>query len=224
MKWQRKCRERGIPVELSVAIDDISSAPREKRQSRRGIAGIFFAYKIAGALADLGANLNEVRGIADRVIQETGTVGVALTSCTIPAAGKPTFVIGEDEMEFGMGIHGEPGFQRTKLLKAKEIAETITERIIADLSIKSEHKVAVLINGLGATPAEELYILYKEVYEMLGRHNIKIARTFVGEYATSMEMAGASVSLLRLNDEFEKMLNAPAFSPFLQQWDSNERL
>ena len=207
-----------ITVKLSVAKDDVASAPRSEIDRRRGIAGIFFAYKIAGAKADTMATLDEVKAITDQVIEETCTVGVALSPCTIPAAGKPTFTIGDDEMELGMGIHGEPGFERTKLKKADEIAEIMTEMAINDLPCKSGDEVAVLVTGLGATPPEELFILYNKVHDILNGHGIKIYKPFIGEYATSMEMAGASVSLLRLNNESKTLLDAPAFSPFLPQW------
>lgn len=208
----------GIPVSLSIAKDDVASAPHPEKDRRRGIAGIFFAYKIAGAKANTMANLEDVKRITDQVIEETCSMGIALSPCIIPAAGKPTFTIAEDEMELGMGIHGEPGFARTKMKTADEIAEIVTMRLINDLPFKSGDEVAVLVNGLGATPPEELFILFNKVHEILAGHSIKIYKNFIGEYATSMEMAGASLSLLRLNDEFKVMLDAPAFSPFLPQW------
>ena len=207
-----------IPVQLSIASDDIASAKREQKKRRRGIAGIFFAYKAAGAKADTMASLDEVKRVTDSVIDNTCTLGVALSPCTIPAAGKPTFTIAEDEMELGMGIHGEPGIERTKLKQADEIAEIITGKVISDLPFQSGDEVAVLVNGLGATPAEELFILYNKIHSILLDHRIKIYHAYIGEYATSMEMGGASLSLLRLNDEFKKLLDAPAFSPFLPQW------
>ncbi len=207
-----------IPVKLSIASDDVASAPRSQKERRRGIAGIFFAYKIAGAKADTMASLDEVKATADSVIENTCTMGVALSPCTIPAVGKPNFTIADDEMEIGMGIHGEPGIERTKLKKADEIAAIMAERVINDLPFKSGDEVAVLVNGLGATPPEELFILNNKAHDILKEQGIKVYKTFVGEYATSMEMAGASLSLLRLNDTFKKLLNAPAFSPFLLQW------
>jgi dihydroxyacetone kinase-like protein len=207
-----------IPVKLSMAADDVTSAPRSEKERRRGIAGIFFAYKIAGAKADTMASLDEVKATADQVIENTCTLGVALGPCTIPAVGKPNFTIADDEMEIGMGIHGEPGIERTKLKKADEVAAIMAERVINDLPFQSGDEVAVLVNGLGATPPEELFILNNKAHDMLKGYGIKVYRTFVGEYATSMEMAGASLSLFRLNDEFKKLLDAPAFSPFLPQW------
>ena len=209
-----------IPVKICVAKDDIASAPRSDINLRRGIAGIFFTYKIAGAKADTMASLDELKAVTDQVIENTCTMGVALSPCTIPAVGKPTFSIADDEMELGMGIHGERGIERTKLKTAKETATIITEKIINDLPFKSGDEVAVLMNGLGATPPEELFIMYNTVYDNLNDHNIKIYKVFSGEYATSMEMAGASVSLLKLTDELKTLLDAPAFSPFLPQWRS----
>jgi len=207
-----------IPISMSIVKDDVVSAPRPEMDRRRGVAGLFFAYKLAGAKADTMASLAEVKVTADQVIKETCSIGVALSPCTIPAAGKPTFTIAEDEMEMGMGIHGEPGLERTKLKKADEIAAIMAEKVINDLPFKSGDEVAVLVNGLGATPPEELFILYNRIHDILGDHGIGVYKTFVGEYATSMEMAGASLTLLRLNKEFKTLLDAPAFSPFLLQW------
>jgi phosphoenolpyruvate---glycerone phosphotransferase subunit DhaK len=208
----------GIPVEMSVVKDDVASAPRAEKDRRRGIAGMFFAFKIAGAKAETMAGLAEVKATVDQVIEETCTMGVALSPCTIPAVGKPTFTIVEDEMEVGMGIHGEPGIETSKLKTADEIATILAERVAQDLPFKSGDEVAVLVNGLGSTPPEELFVLYDKVHDVLNGHGLGIYRTFIGEYATSMEMAGASLSLLRLNQEFKELLDAPAFSPFLPQW------
>lgn len=208
----------GITVQMSIAADDVASANRHERDRRRGVAGIFFAYKIAGAKADTMASLDSVKATADEVIKNTCTMGVALTPCTIPAAGKPTFTIAEDEMELGMGIHGEPGIERTKMKTADEVTEIMAEKVVNDLPFKSGDEVAVLVNGLGATPPEELFIIYNKAYDIFRDHGLRIHRAFVGEYATSMEMAGASLSLLKLNDEFKTLLDAPAFSPFLLQW------
>ena len=211
-------RMEDIPVSLSVVKDDVASAPPAERNRRRGIAGMFFAYKIAGAKANTMANLEEVKKITDLAIKETCTMGIALSPCVIPAVGKPNFTIADDEMEIGMGIHGEPGVSRTKIKSANEIAEILTERIINDLPYKSGDEVAILVNGLGATPPEELFVFYNKVHDILAKSRIKVYKTFIGEYATSMEMAGASLSLLRLNDELKQLLDAPAFSPFLPQW------
>ena len=208
----------GITVKMSISSDDVASAPHAEKNRRRGIAGIFFAYKIAGAKADTKASLDEVKATVDKVIEQTCTIGIALSPCTIPAVGKPNFIIAEDEMELGMGIHGEPGIERTKLKSADEIAMIMADKVIKDLPFKAKDEVAVLVNGLGATPPEELFILYNKFYDILGEHGITVYKAFIGEYATSMEMAGASFSLLKLNNEFKKLLDAPAFSPFLPQW------
>ena len=208
----------GIAVKTCIAADDVASAPRADRQHRRGVAGIFFAYKIAGAAAGAGAGLDEVKAVTDRAIENTCTMGFSLTPCTIPAVGKPTFTIADDEMELGMGIHGEPGIERTKLKTADEAATIVTERILADLPFMPGEEVAVLVNGLGATPPEELFILYSRAHDLLQEHGLSIHKAYVGEYATSMEMAGASLSLLKLDPELKELLDAPAFSPFLLQW------
>jgi dihydroxyacetone kinase-like protein len=208
----------GITVKMSIANDDVASAPHAEKDRRRGIAGIFFAYKIAGAKADTKATLDEIKATVDKVIENTCSIGIALSPCTIPAVGKPNFIIAEDEMELGMGIHGEPGIERTKLKTADEVAAIMADKIIKDLPFKAKDEVAVLVNGLGATPPEELFILFNKFYDILNDHGITVYKSFVGEYATSMEMAGASFSLLKLNPEFKKLLDAPAFSPFLPQW------
>jgi dihydroxyacetone kinase len=207
----------GIHVETCIGTDDVASAPPEEKEHRRGIAGLFYAYKIAGAKAADRASLNEVKEITDRTITNTRTMGVALSPCTIPAAGEPTFSIGEDEMEIGMGIHGERGVERGKLKTADKIAEIITKRIIEDLPFKSEDEVSVLVNGLGATAPQELFILYRKVSDILDKQRIRIYRSFIGEYATSMEMKGASVTLFKLDDELKKLLDAPSHSPLLPQ-------
>lgn len=206
-----------IPVKTVLAADDVASAPPAEAAKRRGVAGIFFAYKIAGARAEEGATLDEVTAVAQKVIDNTRSMGVALSPCTLPAAGKPTFTIGEDEMEIGMGIHGEPGVRRGKLESADKITENLISEIVHDLPFKSGDEVAILINGLGATPKEELYIMYRKADELLKARGIKIYRPYVGEYATSMEMAGASITLLRLDDELKRLLDAPAESPFFVQ-------
>lgn len=208
----------GITVLTATANDDVISASIEEREKRRAVAGLFFAYKIAGARADEGVNLEEVKAAADKAIFNTRSMGVALSPCTIPAAGEPTFTIADDEMELGMGIHGEPGLDRTKMKPADEVAEIMVSRILPDLPFESGDEVAVLVNSLGATPPEELFILYRRVNQLLSEAGISVHKPFIGEYATSMEMAGASVSLLKLDDELKRLLDAPAYSPFLPQW------
>ena len=208
----------GIEVEQALVKDDIASAPPEEIDRRRAIAGLFFAYKIAGAKAETGADLAAVKATTDKAIFNTRSMGVALSPCTVPAAGKPTFTLAEDEMGVGMGIHGEPGIEISKLRTADEIAEMLTRRVIADLPFKRGDEVGVLVNGLGATPPEELYILFNKAHDILADSGIKVYKCFIGEDATSMEMAGASISLMKLDEELKQLLTAPAFSPFLLQW------
>ncbi len=206
-----------IRVETVLVSDDVASAPPEKWQTRRGVAGLFFAYKVAGASAAEGTDLDGVKAVTEKAMANLRSMGVALSPCTIPEAGRPTFTIGDDEMEIGMGIHGEPGVRRGKMETADEIAEQLTKAILADLPFQSSDEVAVLVNGLGATPKEELYILYRRVKAILDEVGIKVHRLYIGEYATSMEMAGASITLLKLDDELARLVDAPANSPFFTQ-------
>jgi dihydroxyacetone kinase len=212
------CEAEGITVQSVRVRDDVVSAPKESAEKRRAVAGLFFAYKIAGAKAETGADLAAVAAVAQRVVEQTCSMGVALSPCTIPAVGKPTFSIGEGEMELGMGIHGEAGIQRGPLKTADEVAQIMSERVLEDLPFRRGDRVAVLVNGLGATPPEELYLLYRKAHQVIEGRGVKIERVFIGEYATSMEMAGASISLLKLDDELLALLDAPAYSPFLLQW------
>lgn len=207
----------GIHVETVLASDDVASAPKGQESRRRGVAGIFYAYKLAGAKAETKASLEEVKRIAEKAIACTRSMGVALSPCTVPAAGRPTFSIGEDEMEIGMGIHGEPGVRRGKLEPADRIADILMEAILGDMNLAKGDEVSVLVNSLGATPQEELYILYRRVCQILSGHRVKVHRPYVGEYATSMEMAGCSVSLLKLDGELKPLLDAPALTPFVRQ-------
>jgi len=207
----------GIRVETVLASDDVASAPRSNWQHRRGIAGIFYAYKIAGAAAEAGWDLDRVVAVTKKVGAQTCTMGVALSPCTVPAAGVPTFTIADDEMEIGMGIHGEAGVHRGKLESADKIAETLTRAVLADLPFQRGDVVSVLVNGLGATPPEELYVLYRKARQILDAEGIGVHRSYVGEYATSLEMAGASITLCKLDAELIPLLDAPASSPFFTQ-------
>ena len=209
--------DEGIRVLTSLGADDVASAHSDEKDTRRGIAGIFYAYKMAGAKAAQMADLDEVKRIADKAGENTATMGVALSPCTIPAVGEPTFALEEDQMEIGMGIHGEQGIDRGKLKTADEVAEIMLARIVDDLPFKSSDQVSVLINGLGATAPSELFILYRKVYQQLEKLGIKVYKPFIGEYATSMEMKGASISLIRLDEELKSLLDAPCHSPFLLQ-------
>ena len=212
--------EDNIKVESVVAGEDVASAalsaPGEK-STRRGVAGIFFVYKCAGAAADAMLPLHEVKRIAQKAADNVRTMGVALTPCTVPRVGKPGFHIEEDEMEIGMGIHGETGIRRGKLENADKITEEMLEKIIEDLPYVSGDEVAVLINGLGATPLDEQYIVVRRTDALLKEKGINVYRYYVGEFATSLEMAGVSVSLLRVDDELKKYIDAPAATPFFVQ-------
>lgn len=207
----------GIRVESVVVSDDIASAPPERHRERRGVAGIFFAYKVAGAAAAKGMNLDEVKRVTDKAVDQMRSLGVALGPCTVPAVGTPNFEISDDEMEVGMGIHGEQGVERVKMRSADEIAELLVEKITADLPFRAGDEVAVLMNSLGATPLEELYVLYRKVDELLQEKGIKVYRPYVGRYACSMEMQGASLTLMKLDGELKELLDEPANSPFFRQ-------
>jgi len=209
--------DEGIEVRTILGADDVASAPPDRASSRRGIAGIFFLYKVAGAAAAAGASLDDVVAVTERAAAGTRTMGVALSPCTIPAAGVPTFELPEGQMEIGMGIHGEPGVRRGPLESADSIARELTATILADLPYKRGDEVGVLVNGLGATPREELYILYRSVARILDGEGIRVHRVWAGEYATSLEMAGASLTLIRLDDELRSLLDAPAETPFFVQ-------
>jgi phosphoenolpyruvate---glycerone phosphotransferase subunit DhaK len=206
-----------IKVFQTVAGEDVASSKRGEEHKRRGVAGIFFVFKIAGACADTMASLEEVKRIADKVCANVRTMGVAISPCTVPEVGKPSFTIGEDEMEIGMGIHGEPGIERSKIRTADEIVQQMMDAIIVDLPYTEGDEVAVLMNGLGATPKEELYIMYRKVAMILKDKGIRVFHVYAGEFATSMEMGGASISLLKLDDELKQYLAKPANTPFFEQ-------
>lgn len=204
-----------IETTTVLGIDDVLSAPKERADSRRGVAGLVFAYKVAGAAAARGDSLAEVTRLAETAVRATGSAGVGLSPTILPAAGLPTFTLAEGEMEIGIGIHGEPGAHRGGLETADQIADRLLAPIVADLDLAAGSRVAVLVNGLGATPLEELYLVYRQVARTLAGRGVEVTRSFVGEYATSLEMAGASVSLLALTDELLELVDAPASSPFV---------
>lgn len=206
----------GIQVKQVVGNDDVASSVVGEEHKRRGVAGIFFVYKAAGAAAAEGLSLDEVTRIADKARSRTRTMGVALSSCVVPEIGHATFSIGEDEMEIGMGIHGEPGISRKKLAPADRVIDEMMERIFAEQDYKRGDDVAVLVNGLGGTPMEELYILFRRVSQLLDERGVKAKHAWVGEFATSMEMAGASVSVLHLDEELDRLVAAPANTPFFK--------
>ncbi|MGG7097006.1 dihydroxyacetone kinase subunit DhaK [Clostridium sardiniense] len=203
----------GINVKAVVVNDDVAVEDSLYTAGRRGIAGTVFVHKIAGAKAEEGASLEEVKNVADKVINNVRSMGMALTSCIVPAAGKANFTLAEDEIEIGMGIHGEPGTHREKISTADNIAEQLVNKILNDITIENSDEVAVMVNGLSGTPLMELYIVNKKVQEMLEEKGIKVHKTFVGEYMTSLEMAGCSVSILKLDDELKGLLDEKADTP-----------
>lgn len=205
--------DEGVETTTVLGTDDIASGTPEDIGRRRGVAGIVYAYKAAGASAEAGADLKEVTRVATKAVAATRTIGVALAPCRLPAAREPSFTLGDDEIEMGMGIHGEPGIWRDKLKPADAIADEMVDRLLADLP-PSDGRVSVLVNGLGATPLEELFILYRRVSQRLGSLGLAIHRPLVGNFVTSMEMAGASISLFHLDDELAALLGAPAECPF----------
>ena len=209
------CEMDDIECKSIVGADDVNSHPDPA--TRRGVAGIYFMYKAAGARADQGGSLDEVLAAAQLAKDNTRTVGFALTPCVIPEVGHPNFELKEDEMAMGMGIHGEPGVWNGPLKTSREIAEESLDTILKDMPVAPGEEVALLINGLGATSQEELYILSNDVTEILKGKGISIYKMIVGEYATSMEMAGASISVCKMNDEMKGYLDYPVCTPFICQ-------
>lgn len=212
--------EDDIETAEVLGADDVASAcpsaPGEK-STRRGVAGIFFVYKCAGAAADKMLSLEEVKRVADKANNNVRTMGVALSPCTVPRVGKPSFEIEDDEMEIGMGIHGEPGIRRGKLEPADQIVDEMLEKIVADLPYENGDEVAVLVNGLGATPLDEQYIVTRRINQVLEEKGISVYKYYVGEYATAIEMAGFSISLLKLDDELKEYIDHPVDTPFFKQ-------
>ncbi len=203
-----------IRCEELLGTDDIASAPAEKMDTRRGVAGIVFAYKIAGAAADEMRSLDEVISVTKKALGNIRTMGVALTPCVVPEAGGPTFFIGEEEMEVGMGIHGEKGISTSKIMTADEITDMIIDKIGEELPLLAGSEISVMVNGLGATSLEEQMIVYRRIAQIMEEKGVTIVAPHIGEYATSMEMAGISISVFVLDEELKKLLLAPAATPF----------
>src|SRR6266478_533443 len=209
-------RGEGAKVNAVITNDDVAVQDSLYTAGRRGVGVTVLLEKIVGGLADTGAPLEDVAALARKVNEHGRSMGMALTSCTVPAAGKPTFELGEDEMEIGIGIHGEPGRRRVKLAPASEITEMLANPIIEDLGLKSGEQVLAFVNGMGGTPLIELYIVYNALNRILQGKNISIARNLVGSYITSLEMAGCSITLVRLDDELIKYWDAPVHTPALR--------
>ena len=206
----------GIRVESVVVRDDVAVPESTYSTGRRGIAGTVFVHKCAGARAAQGASLEEVKAAAQKTIDNVRSMGMAMTPCILPGVGKAGFALGENEIEIGMGIHGEPGVERTGVQTAEELAKTLTDRLFADYDYGGS-EIALMINGLGGTPLMELYILNNEVSKLLEAANIRIHRTYVGNYMTSLEMSGCSVTLLKLDAQLKELIDYPCATPALTQ-------
>ena len=207
----------GITVESVIVNDDVAVENSTFTTGRRGIAGTVFVHKIAGAKAEQGASLQEVKDVAEKVVSNVRSMGMSLTSCIVPAAGKENFSLGEEEIEIGMGIHGEPGTHRENMKSANEICDHLLDNILRDLQLEENNEVAVMVNGLSGTPLMELYIMNKRVHERLQEKGIQVVRTFVGEYMTSLEMAGCSITVLKLDQEMKELLDDIADTPAFKQ-------
>ncbi len=213
-----EAEDMGIPIRKVLVTDDVSVERREGTTGRRGVAGTVFVHKIAGAKADQGGSLDEVFSVGQKVVDNVRTMGMAISPCLVPGRDKSNFELGANEMEIGIGIHGEPGVRRDQLGTAHEITVELMDKIVNDLPYNAGDEVAVMVNGMGATPLMELYIIYNEIAEYLSAKNITIYRNYVGEYMTSLEMGGFSISLLKLDQELKDLLDHPCETPgFIQK-------
>ena len=218
VKLAKRMAERdGIRVATVVANDDVASAPRTEREKRRGVAGEVLMWKVGGAKASLGGTLDEVIAAAQKAIDNTRSVGIGLTPCTIPAVGKPNFTIEPGKMELGIGHHGEPGVEVTTLKSARDMAKMMADIILPDLPFSSGDEVVALVSGLGATPVMELYILFDHLHDLLADSGIRIYRPYVGNYFTSLEMMGVTVTIMKLDDELKQCIDLEADSMGLKQ-------
>ena len=208
----------GITVSHVIVADDVAVENSTWTTGRRGIAGTVFVHKIAGAAAEAGLTLPEVKSVAEKVISNVRSMGMAVNACTVPAAGKPGFELKDDEIEIGIGIHGEPGTHREKISDVNSITDKLIDKILSEGIYSSGDEIALMINGMGGTPLMELFIANKHAHEVLDGKGIKIAKTYVGNYMTSLDMEGFSVTLLKLDDELKKFLNAPADTPAFVQF------
>ncbi|MDG0029710.1 dihydroxyacetone kinase subunit DhaK [Priestia sp. Y58] len=209
--------EYGTNVGMVLVTDDVASAPKEESEKRRGIAGEFFVTKAAGAAAEKGYGLEDVVRVAKKANDYTRTMGVGLTPCSLPQTGKPSFELEENEMEIGLGHHGEPGVEKGELQPADEVTDRLVNGILADMPIEKGEKVAVLVNGLGSTTRMELYIMFRRVEQILSEKGIDIHYSYVGDYSTSLEMGGSSVTLMKLDDELMELVDHPADCPMYVQ-------
>ncbi|MDO4548893.1 MAG: dihydroxyacetone kinase subunit DhaK [Clostridia bacterium] len=205
----KMAKREGITVKTVIANDDVASAPADQREKRRGVAGEIFMWKCGGARAKLGGSLDEVIASAQKAIDNTRSVGIGLTPCTLPAVGHPNFQIADGTMEVGIGHHGEPGIEVCPLEDAKGMAKRMVDIVLPDYPFEAGDEVAVLISGLGATPVMELYVLYGEIEKLLDEKGIKTCRSYVGNYFTSLDMMGATLSVMKLDDELKQLIDMP---------------
>lgn len=208
--------ESDTTVEQVIVDDDVAVEDSEHTSGRRGICGTVFVHKVAGAMAERGAALDEVKRVAEKAVDNVASMGVALGSCTTPEKGTPTFELGDDEIELGIGIHGEPGIERTEMTSASDVATRLVDATLDDLAVDAGDDVAVIVNGMGATPLSELYVVYDAVSDVLEAEDVSVWNSWVGEYMTSLEMAGCSVTVLRLDDELKDLLADPVDVPAFQ--------
>ena len=211
-------RDEGIDVEQVIVADDVAVENSTWTTGRRGIAGTVFVHKIAGAAAEAGLSLADVKRVAEKVIANVRSMGMAVNACTVPAAGKPSFELHDDEVEIGIGIHGEPGTHREKISPVNDIADKLLTKILAEGIYSAGDEVAVMVNGMGGTPLMELFVANKHVNDVLSGKGIKVVKTLVGNYMTSLDMEGFSITLLKVDDELMKYLNAPADTPAFVQF------
>ncbi len=216
MNFEMAKEMAGREIETVITNDDVAVEDSLYTTGRRGVAGTLVVEKIVGAAAEVGLDLQSLKALGDKVNKRSRSMGIALTSCTVPAAGKPTFSLAEDEMEMGVGIHGEPGRRRVKLMPADAIAEEMIVAILADLEAAKSSPVLLFVNGFGGTPAMELYLMYHAAAAALARRGVKIARSLVGSYVTSLDMAGCSLTVTALDDEMTALWDAPVHTPGLR--------
>ena len=213
----RMAKKEGLTVKTVVANDDVASAPKTQREKRRGVAGEILMWKCGGAKAAKGGSLDEVIEAAQKAIDNTRSVGIGLTPCTLPAVGHPNFEIKEGTMEVGIGHHGEPGIEVCELETADKMAKRMTDIVLPDYPFEEDDEVVVLVSGLGATPVMELYVLYNEIEKILGEKKIKIHRAYVGNYFTSLEMMGATLTVMKLDDELKELIDMDCYTMGLKQ-------
>lgn len=209
--------EHGTRIESVIVNDDVASAPKEEKQKRRGIAGEFFITKVAGAASDKGYTLDEVVRVATKANDQTRSMGVGLSPCSLPQTGEPSFELGENEMEIGLGHHGEPGIEKGEIQEADKVVDRLIDDILTDMPLEKGERVAVLVNGLGSTTKMELLIMFRRVEQLLSERDIIIHRSYVGDYSTSLEMGGASITLIKLDEELAELIDQPADCPMYAQ-------